>query len=162
VSTCADGIIILSATKLGFSQHGFDGSSLVCGVELVDREARCGFDDFWVVGFDDEQFSVECDESVEVCVGEFCGEGIIWLGAFVCGFGLCGCFDLDGDDTVGCSAPEVGTYAVHVVDFDAVCFENVGRQELALAAEVCVVWQGFGPLGRFACKGNTMILCGVL
>jgi len=84
VSTCAEGIIILSATKLGFGsgfgiffQHGFDCSSLVGGVELVGREACCGFYGIWVVVFDEEEFFVECDESVEICVGGLCIECVV-------------------------------------------------------------------------------------
>ena len=77
MSTCAEGIIVLSATKLGFSQHGFDCSSLVGGVELVGREACCGFYGIWVVVFDEEEFFVECDESVEICVGGLCIECVV-------------------------------------------------------------------------------------
>jgi len=115
--------------------------------QLVAEELFFECDAFlvWEVCFwdDPDFFDVECDEAVVVEVGPFEVVSVVFVfiaGGFSDGGRFLCCFDLDGKEfVVGEFAPEVGAFSIHMVAFDALCFEEEGCVELSCSTGLYVV-----------------------
>lgn len=98
----------------------------------------------------EQELQIEGDEAEVVGGGVF---GVVDVvrdgGLFACSRHRCG-FDLDGEDIIIDPAPQVCAGSVHVVDFDAIPFKDIGGEELSLPPCISVIVQGPRSVGCFA------------